>query len=128
MRLTRAELAASAGLDADTLDALETFGLLHADATGHFGDAALTVAHTAAELAAYGLEPRHLRPFRTAADREIGLVQQVVTPHRSTAGKGFARWRRERSDRRRAAPVHRLAHRPREGRAAARLNRVKVGR
>jgi DNA-binding transcriptional MerR regulator len=88
LRLTRAELAASAGLDAATVDALETFGLLHADATGHFGEAALTVAHTAAELAAYGLEPRHLRPFRSAADREIGLVQQVVTPHRSPSGKG----------------------------------------
>jgi DNA-binding transcriptional MerR regulator len=87
LRLTRAELATSSGLDADTLDALENFGLLHADSTGHFGDAALTVAHTAAELAAYGLEPRHLRPFRTAADREIGLVEQVVTPHRSPSAK-----------------------------------------
>ena len=88
LRLTKAELATSAGLDGATVEALETFGLLHPDATGHFGDAALTVAHTAAALAAYGLEPRHLRPFRTAADREIGLVQQVVTPHRSTSGKG----------------------------------------
>ena len=88
LRLTRAELAASAGLDPDTLEALETFGLVHADDTGHFGEAALTVAHTAAQLAAYGLEPRHLRPFRTAADREIGLVQQVVTPHRSASGQG----------------------------------------
>ncbi len=88
LRLTREELAASSGLDADTVDALVTFGLLRADATGHFGDAALSVAHTAAQLAAYGLEPRHLRPFRTAADREIGLVQQVVTPHRTASGKG----------------------------------------
>ncbi|SDO93636.1 MerR family regulatory protein [Pedococcus dokdonensis] len=87
LRLTRAELTESAGLDPETVDALETFGLLHADESGHFGDAALTVAHTAAQLAAYGLEPRHLRPFRTAADREIGLVQQVVTPHRSGSGR-----------------------------------------
>jgi DNA-binding transcriptional MerR regulator len=87
LRLTRAELATSSGLDADTIDALENFGLLHPDGTGHFGDAALTVAHTAAELAAYGLEPRHLRPFRTAAEREIGLVQQVVTPHQSASAK-----------------------------------------
>ena len=28
----------------------------------------------------FGLEPRHLRPFRTAADREVGLVEQVVAP------------------------------------------------
>ena len=88
LRLTSEELAASAGLDTDSVDALQNFGLLHPDATGHFGEAALTVAHTVAQLAAYGLEPRHLRPFRTAAAREIGLVQQVVTPHRSTAAGG----------------------------------------
>jgi DNA-binding transcriptional MerR regulator len=88
LRLTRSELAAAAGLDGETLDALETFGLLHADDPGHCGAAALPVAHPAAEVADYGLEPRHLRPFRTAADREIGLVQQVVTPHRTSPAKG----------------------------------------
>ena len=88
LRLTRAELVAAAGLDEQTAQALETFGLLHADASGHFGEASLSVAHTAAALAAYGIEARHLRPFRTAADREIGLVQQVVTPHRTASGRG----------------------------------------
>ena len=34
----------------------------------------------AGELAAFGLEPRHLRAFKTAADREVGLFEQVVTP------------------------------------------------
>ncbi|HEY0699483.1 MAG TPA: MerR family transcriptional regulator, partial [Micromonospora sp.] len=29
---------------------------------------------------AYGLEPRHLRAFRTAADREVGLFAQLVAP------------------------------------------------
>lgn len=85
LRLTRAELAEASGLEGPALEALETFGLLRADASGHYGEAALSVAHTAAALAAYGIEPRHLRPFRTAADREIGLVEQAVSPHR---GKG----------------------------------------
>ena len=40
------------------------------------------VARTVAELAAFGLEPRHLRAFKAAADREVGLVEQVVTPLR----------------------------------------------
>ena len=31
-------------------------------------------------MAAYGIEPRHLRTFKVAADREVGLVEQVVTP------------------------------------------------
>ena len=38
------------------------------------------VAKTARELADFGFEPRHLRAFKTAADREIGLVEQVVAP------------------------------------------------
>ena len=38
------------------------------------------VAKTVAEMAAYGLEARHLRAFRSAADREVGLVEQVVAP------------------------------------------------
>ena len=87
LRMTRDELARSAKLDSATLEALETFGLLRPDASGHYGEAALSIAHTAAGLAAYGIEPRHLRPFRTAADREIGLVQQVVSPHRGKPGR-----------------------------------------
>lgn len=87
LRLTREELAASAGLDAATMDALDTFGLLRTDADGHYGEAALGIAHAAAGLAAYGIEPRHLRPFRTAADREIGLVQQVAAPLRGRPGQ-----------------------------------------
>jgi hypothetical protein len=31
-------------------------------------------------MAAFGIEPRHLRQFKVAADREVGLVEQVVTP------------------------------------------------
>ena len=87
LRLTARELRDAAGLDRPTLDALENYGLVRADASGHFDDDALAVARAAAALAAYGVEPRHLRPFRTAADREIGLVQQIVRPARSAAGR-----------------------------------------
>ena len=82
LRLTDVELREAAGLDKPTFDSLLTYGLLHPDSSGHFGDASLAVARSAGALAAYGIEPRHLRPFRTAADREIGLVQQIVTPVR----------------------------------------------
>ncbi|MFM6852250.1 MAG: MerR family transcriptional regulator, partial [Terrabacter sp.] len=37
--------------------------------------------------------PRHLRAFKTAADREVGLVQQVVAPlarGRDAAARGRA--------------------------------------
>jgi len=89
LRLTDDELREATGLDRPTFEALSTFGLLRPDAGGHYGDAALAVARAAGALAAYGIEPRHLRPFRTAADREIGLVQQVVSPVRGrTRGRG----------------------------------------
>lgn len=80
LRMTRPELAVAAGLDEDDVALLETFGLLTPSGAGFFDETALSIAHAAAELAAYGIEPRHLRPFRTAADREVGLVEQVVTP------------------------------------------------
>jgi DNA-binding transcriptional MerR regulator len=83
--LTRDELMRATGLEESAFEALATFGLLRADQGGHFGESALAIAHAASGLAAYGIEPRHLRPFRTAADREVGLVQQVVTPHRAEA-------------------------------------------
>jgi DNA-binding transcriptional MerR regulator len=87
LRMTARELRDAAGLDRPTLETLETYGLVRADAGGHFDDDALAVARAAAALAAYGVEPRHLRPFRTAADREIGLVQQIVGPARSAAAR-----------------------------------------
>lgn len=82
LRLTREELAQSAGLELATLEALCTFGLLKPGPDGHFGATALPVAAAAAALSRFGLEARHLRPFRTAVDREVGLVQQVLAPLR----------------------------------------------
>lgn len=87
LRMTEAELRDSAGLDQPTFEALSTFGLLRPDPSGHYGEPSLAVARAAGALAAYGMEPRHLRPFRTAADREIGLVQQVLAPIRGR-GRG----------------------------------------
>jgi DNA-binding transcriptional MerR regulator len=83
IKLTRAELLSSSGLSEDQLDQILAFGLVAKPRGGeHFDGEDLVVAKTVAEMAAYGLEARHLRPFRTAADREAGLVEQVVTPMR----------------------------------------------
>ena len=82
LRLTDVELREATGLDQPTFEALSTYGLLRPDSSGPYGEATLSVARAAGALAAYGIEPRHLRPFRTAADREIGLVQQVTSPIR----------------------------------------------
>ncbi|MBM7775436.1 DNA-binding transcriptional MerR regulator [Actinokineospora baliensis] len=78
--LTRDEVVERGGITAQTLLELEQYGLLGANADGSFDSDALTVAATAAALAEYGIEPRHLRAFRAAADREVGLIEQVLTP------------------------------------------------
>ena len=93
LRLTAAEVREAAGLDATTFAELTTFGLLRPDPAGHYGEPALAVARAAGALAAYGVEPRHLRAFRTAADREIGLVAAGDQPdararHRRTGRRG----------------------------------------
>jgi hypothetical protein len=80
LRMSRVELAGAAGLDEATVGQLESYGLLSPLSGGYFDETALAIAVAAAELASYGIEPRHLRAFRTAADREVGLVEQVVTP------------------------------------------------
>jgi DNA-binding transcriptional MerR regulator len=80
LRLSREELLNAAGLRADQLRELEQFGLITAKPGGRYDDDALTVAKVVAELARFGLEGRHLRAFRTAAEREVGLFAQVVGP------------------------------------------------
>ena len=80
LRLTAEELCHAAGLSADQLVQLEQFGLITAGPAGRYDDDALAVAQVVAEMARFGLEGRHLRAFRSAADREVGLFGQVVGP------------------------------------------------
>lgn len=80
LRLSRAELLATAGLEDAQLTDLEQFGLLRPRPGGHYDGNALRVAQTVAAMQGFGIEARHLRPFKTAADREVGLVEQVVSP------------------------------------------------
>ncbi len=82
IRLSRKELLKVSGIDDELLGKLEEYGLIAASQTGHFDTDALVIAEAARELADFGFEPRHLRAFKTAADREVGLVEQVVAPVR----------------------------------------------
>jgi len=81
IRLSRGELLSAAGLTPEQLDQLEQYGLIAPRQGGsHYDGDALVVAKTVAEMSRFGIEARHLRPFKSAAEREIGLVEQVVTP------------------------------------------------
>ena len=79
IRLSREELLKASGLADDQLVELESFGLVTIRGR-HYDSDALSIAKAVAEMAAFGIEARHLRSFKTAADREIGLIEQVITP------------------------------------------------
>lgn len=88
-RLTRDDLITASGLSTDQLDTLEQYGLVvPIPGTVSYDRDALLIARTVHELASYGIEPRHLRGFRSAVDREVGLVQQVITPLHGHRGQG----------------------------------------
>lgn len=81
-RMTREELLETAGIDAATLGELEQYGLVKPGRAGLYDDESARIAAIARALADFGVEPRHLRGFRAAADREVGLVEQIVAPMR----------------------------------------------
>jgi DNA-binding transcriptional MerR regulator len=80
LRLSRQELIDAAGIEPDELGQIEGFGLVAPRPGGYYDGDALIIVKTIAEMSRFGLEPRHLRSFRTTAEREIGLVEQVVSP------------------------------------------------
>lgn len=82
LRLSRAELVQGAGIDEGLLAELEEIRLVQAGHGGHFDADALEVATVAAELAAHGIGPRHLRAFRTATDRDLGVIDGIVSTMR----------------------------------------------
>ncbi|WP_133917914.1 transcriptional regulator FtsR [Streptomyces sp. NBC_00582] len=92
-RIGRAELLAAAGIDEAALAEWESYGLLVPLENGVYDAEAATVASLVAELGRFGIEPRHLRVMKAAADREAGLVDQVVAPlkrHRNPQTRAHA--------------------------------------
>ncbi|MGK5499953.1 transcriptional regulator FtsR [Streptomyces sp. URMC 125] len=81
-RVGRDELLAAAEADEEQLREWEAYGLVGPDEDGGYDADAVTVARIVADLGRYGLEPRHLRVVKASAEREAGLVEQVVAPLR----------------------------------------------
>ena len=88
IRLSRAELLEASGLTDAALSELERNQIvLTRRGSSSYGRDALTLAIAARRLGEYGLDGRHLRAFKMAADREVGLVEQAIAPHlRRTGG------------------------------------------
>ncbi|MFI2618452.1 MerR family transcriptional regulator [Streptomyces sp. NPDC018584] len=81
-RVGRDELLAVAEIEEGQLDEWETYGLVVRLPDGGYDAEAVTIASLVVELGRFGIEPRHLRVMKSAADREAGLVDQVVAPLR----------------------------------------------
>ena len=80
VRLDRAGMLATTGLDEATLSALDESGLLARRRGGHYNADDVAIAGIVAELGRFGLAPRHLRAFKGAADREVGVIEQATLP------------------------------------------------
>jgi DNA-binding transcriptional MerR regulator len=91
--LTTAELAEATGLTSAQVAELDHFGILVGRTYGGeriYDDEGLALARAAAGLLAHGLEPRHLRSYLLAAQREAGILEQAVSPwrrHRDAASR-----------------------------------------
>ncbi|MFF8557084.1 MerR family transcriptional regulator [Streptomyces sp. NPDC015501] len=81
-RIGRAELLAAAEVDDERLTEWESYGLIAPSPEGGYDAETVTVAKLVVDLGRFGLEPRHLRAMRASADREAGLVEQLVAPLR----------------------------------------------
>jgi len=81
-RWTTDALAQEAGVPVGLVADLVAAGVLRSNARGVFDVYARDVVQAAARLAEHGLDARHLRAFRSAADRQLDLVEQVVAPVR----------------------------------------------
>jgi DNA-binding transcriptional MerR regulator len=93
IRLSREDLLERSGVDGELLTALLKAGVITTGPAGFFDEHAVVILLCARALSQYGVEPRHLRAFRSAADRQSDLIAQIAAPlvNAGKAGKAGAR-------------------------------------
>lgn len=98
VRLSRRDLLERSGVDDELLTSLMRAGVItpifKGAGTAFFDEHSVVIAQCARALADYGVEPRHLRAFRSAADRQSDLIAQIAGP----VGKGGQAGARDRAD------------------------------
>ena len=80
VRLSREDLLERSGVDDELLTALVKAGVITTGRGGFFDEHAVVILQCARALSEYGVEPRHLRAFRSAADRQSDLIAQIAGP------------------------------------------------
>lgn len=88
IRLSREDLLDRSGVEDTLLTALLKAGVIGTGPGGLFDEHAVVILQCARALSDYGVEPRHLRAFRSAADRQSDLIAQIAGPvvHAGKAG------------------------------------------
>jgi DNA-binding transcriptional MerR regulator len=90
------ELLEQTGASRELVGELEEFGIVqprHENGEMFFDETDLEIVRAATELSQFGVHGRNLRVFRTAADREAALLEQILGPSlrsRSPARRGEA--------------------------------------
>src|SRR5690606_33577482 len=82
-RMSRTELCEASSISVELLAGLEDYGLIVPVVLGGnpaYDGEALAIATIASAYAALGVEPRHLRMYKVAAEREAGFIEQLVFP------------------------------------------------
>ena len=77
------ELLEATGAEPELVRELESYGIINAAADGGpqgYDENQTEVVRAAVELARYGVGARNLRVFKTSADRESALLQQLLAP------------------------------------------------
>jgi DNA-binding transcriptional MerR regulator len=97
VRLSREDLLERSGVGGELLIALLKAGVITTGQGGFFDEHAVVILQCASALADYGVEPRHLRAFRSAADRQSDLIAQIAAPL-VNAGKAGKTGARDRAD------------------------------
>lgn len=72
-----AELCGLTAASEELVNELVNFGLIEPE-SGRFDSHSVRVTKSAVELSNHGIEPRHLRQFRTAAEREFSLIESII--------------------------------------------------
>ncbi len=87
--MTAGELASAVGTDQRFVAELTRLGIIEAIDTENgdvYDEHSLVIAKAAVRLNSHGLEPRHLRMYKVATDREAGILRQLFGARLSRRG------------------------------------------
>lgn len=78
--LDAAEIRSMSGLTPEQLEQVQAYGVIVPNDDDTYDEDALEIARIAKRFLTLGVDARHIRGWKVAADRESGLFEQVIQP------------------------------------------------